>query len=1178
MSFSQIAQLEQAIAALEAQRAILGDAIVNTALAPMREKLAALKSAQAATEQRKQATILFADLAGFTSMAEALDPEEVRAIVDGYFKAVTQPILNYGGRIEKFIGDAIMAVFGIPTAQESDPARAVHAALAMHQALADFNRDLESARGLRLHMRIGINTGSILVGALGDEGGDFRVVGDAVNLASRLEHAAPVDGILISHDTYRHVRGIFDVQALAPMNVKGKTEPVAVYVVQRAKARTFHMRTRGVEGVETRLIGREAELGTLQTAFRAAVEDHTLQMVTVVGEAGIGKSRLLEEFETWLDTGTQPLWYFKGRADEGMSRLPYALLRDMLLFRFQILDSDPPAVARQKFEQGIVGFLRPSPAGSGEGGEGPRADPVEKAHFIGHLLGFDFSASPHLAGVLHDPAQVRNRALFYLAQFFQTVTQVQPTVILLEDIHWADQASLDAMEYLSRELRSVPTTTGRPLGIPLLIVSLTRPDLFERRPGWGAGHAFHTRVTLRPLTKRDSRRLVQEILRRVDRVPAALRDTVVNSAEGNPFYMEELIKMLIEAGVIVTAEEPADTASPPQRAKRRPTGNVEQGRQSWRVALERLKGIRVPPTLTGVLQARLDALTLEERETLKRASVVGQEFWDAVVAELHPQASPSRQPDMGETLAQLRQRELVYGREPSQFAGTHEYAFQHAILREVTYESVLRRERAPLHAQAAEWLIERSGARAGEYAGLIGEHYARAGQMEDAGRWYGRAARRAKAVFANATAMDFYTRALALAPSGGEPLEVLLEMGEVLTLIGQWAEAEAHYRRALELGEAQGNARVVAQARRGLGVVFEKRGAFEAALDWLGLAHAGFERLGERGEAAHTLTLIGRVHWARGHYAEARGVLELGLAQARAVGDRWTVALALNNLGNVAYNQADYTAARHWHEESLALKQRLNDKSGIAWSLNNLGNVAFSQGDYLTARARYEESLALKREIGDKRGIAGSVSALGNVAYSLDDYAAAQARYEESLALFRELGDKLGIAGLLNNLGNMAYVQADYTTAQARHEESLALRRAIGDDSGVAWSLNNLGNVAWSQGDYPIAQQRYAESLALNRDIDDKLGIACPLGGLAAVAVAVGEAERAAQLAGANQALLDALGAQLEPTEQAIYEAAVAAAQSALSADHWAAAWAAGRTMTLEQAVEYALEVEPGAR
>ena len=542
-----------------------------------------------------------------------------------------------------------------------------------------------------------------------------------------------------------------------------------------------------------------------------------------------------------------------------------------------------------------------------------------------------------------------------------------------------------------------------------------------------------------------------------------------------------------------------------------------------------------------------------------------------MVAELHAQASPSRQPDMGETLAHLRQRELVYGREPSQFAGTHEYAFQHALLREVTYESVLRRERAPLHAQAAEWLVERSGARVDEYAGLIGEHYARAGQPEDAGRWYTRAARRAKAVFANATAIDFYTRALALAPSGGEPLEVLLELGEVLTLVGQWAEAEAHYRRALDLGEQSDHPRAAAQAQRGLGILFEKRGGFEAALEWLGLAHAGFEKLSDGGEAAHTLALIGRVHWAQGHYTEARELLELALAQAQKVGDRWTVAVALNNLGNVAYNQADYTNARRWHEESLALKREIGDKSGIAWSLNNLGNVAFSQGDYLTARARYEESLALKREIGDKRGIAGSVSALGNVAYSQDDYATAQARYEESLALFRELGDQLGIAGLLNNLGNMAYVQADYTMAQARHEESLALRRAIGDDSGIAWSLNNLGNVAWSQGDYPTAQRRYAESLALNRDMDDKLGIACPLGGLAAVAVAMGETERAAQLAGANQALLEALGAQLEPTERAIYDAAVAAAQAALSGDQWATAWAAGQAMPLNEAVDYAL-------
>ncbi|MCW5853429.1 MAG: AAA family ATPase, partial [Anaerolineae bacterium] len=658
-------QLEQAIAALEAQRAILGDAVVNTALAPMREKLAALKAAHPpADAQRKLATILFADVSGFTALSETRDAEEVTELLNALWRRLDQAITSHGGLIDKHIGDSVMALWGVEHAREDDPERAIRAALAMQALLNDergmMNDDQRRVAGSSsfiahpsslLHLRIGLNTGPVLLGQVGTTR-EFTAMGDAVNLASRLEHAAPVDGILISHEVYRHVRGVFDVQALDPIPVKGKAEPVQVYVVQGAKPRAFHRPTRGVEGVETPMVGRETEFKALQHALETVAEDGELQVVTVVGEAGVGKSRLLSEFEHWLDVGSRQAWYFKGRVDAGMTAVPFALIRDVFAYRFGIQDSDPLETARHKLEHGVTGFM----AGD--------SDAVEKAHFIGHLLGFDFSASPHLTPVLADPNQIRQRAFYYLTQFFRAVTQGRttadggrktgddassprppssilgppsavgtrpssilgppssvgtppssvlgpsssvgfPAVILLEDIHWADDASLDLLDHLARELGPSESSLRRRPSLPLLIVALTRPTLFERRPLWGEGESFHTRLTLRPLDRRDSRRLVDEILRKAKYVPPELRDTIVAGAEGNPFYLEELIKMLVEAGVIVTRVEP------------------------WRVDLDRLNAVRVPPTLVGVLQARLDALAPAERETLKRASVVGQVFWDA---------------------------------------------------------------------------------------------------------------------------------------------------------------------------------------------------------------------------------------------------------------------------------------------------------------------------------------------------------------------------------------------------------------------------------------------------------------------------------------------------------------------------------------------------------------------
>jgi class 3 adenylate cyclase len=294
---TEMEQLEHAMAALEAQRSTLGDGVVDAALAPMRDKLAALKAQQPSTEQhRKQVTVLFADVSGFTAMSETMDAEDVTGVMNALWQRLDAAIASCGGAIDKHMGDAVMALWGVQTAHESDPEQAIRAALAMQAALAAFRDE----RGVRLAMRIGLNTGPVLLGEVGSTH-EFTAMGDTVNLASRLEHAAPVGGVLISHDTYRHVRGLFDVQALEPITVKGKAEPVRVYVVQSAKPRAFRLGTRGVEGVETRMIGREAELKRLQDAVHAILQDREMQAVTIVGEAGLGKSRLLYEFQSWLE-------------------------------------------------------------------------------------------------------------------------------------------------------------------------------------------------------------------------------------------------------------------------------------------------------------------------------------------------------------------------------------------------------------------------------------------------------------------------------------------------------------------------------------------------------------------------------------------------------------------------------------------------------------------------------------------------------------------------------------------------------------------------------------------------------------------------------------------------------------------------------------------------------------
>ncbi|MDT7808133.1 MAG: hypothetical protein QOJ70_1946, partial [Acidobacteriota bacterium] len=757
---------------------------------------------QQTTEQRKQLTVLFADLAGLAALTEGQDAEDVGELMGALWPLLDGLVEEHGGTVDKHVGETAVALWGVRGAREDDPERAVLAALAMQSAVAAFvaanlpravaartageggalsggstNEEAAATVGgdtARL-MRVGVSTGLVLLGEVGATG-ELTVTGDAVRLAARLQHEAPPGGVLISHDTYRHVRGVFDVHP--PETLKAaRGEPVQFYSVRQAKQRAFRVQTRGVEGVETRMVGRKGELRRLTDALESVFEEQELQVVTILGDAGLGKSRLLYEFSNWVELLPDTWYVFNGRAGESTQGLPYALVRDVFSFRFEIQDSDPPQVAREKLERGMISMCR----------DVPEPEVRMRAHFVGQLIGFDYSMSPHLSGIRDDARQVRDRAFRYAAQFFADISRAYPIVFYFDDIHWADDGSLDFIDHLARHCAQ----------LPLMMLCLARPSLLERRPAWGEGRERHARLNLQPLSKKESRQLVEEILRRAHGVPAELRELVVGGAEGNPFYVEELIKMFIDQRVIVP------------------------GAESWSVDMSRLGEAPTPPTLTGVLQARLDRLTPEEKTLLQRASVIGRVFWSGAVDHLGAlvtnaarrattpapdvPSTPSGGAEVGRVLESLRGKELVYRREASAFAGSREYIFKHALLRDVTYESVLKRDRREYHRRAADWLARHSGGRVGEYAGLIAEHYERAQAAEDAAEWYGRAGRQARETYAPETAIRYYRKALGFIPKpvGGEgPDDLALHalrmewyegLGEVLRVQARYSEAVEAY-------------------------------------------------------------------------------------------------------------------------------------------------------------------------------------------------------------------------------------------------------------------------------------------------------------------------------------------------------------------------------------------------
>jgi class 3 adenylate cyclase/tetratricopeptide (TPR) repeat protein len=1034
-----LASLERAIAALEAQRATLGDAVVDTALAPLLDKRAGMVGGRG-IEQRKLVTVLFADLVDFTVLSQSLDAEDVRSIVDRYFRPWHRVIDDHGGVVEKFIGDAVMAVFGLYRSQEDDPERAVRAALAMRGSLTELNDEFAQEYDARVAMRVGIDTGDVVVSTLGDRPGqDFVVVGEVVNRAARLQAAAPPGGVMISHDTRRHLRGAFVLDACPGLALKGIAQPVdAFVVVSEPPPGSALEEGHRIEGIQTRTVGRELELRRLQDLFNDVVDDRRWRVVTVLADAGLGKSRLLHDFSVGLLDVQEPVWRFRGRATPSSMNLPNALLHDVMAARLEIQESDESATVQAKWADGVGRLL-----GHGEVGVG-------NALVLATWLGFEVGEPPQLRSARLDPEGLSDRASSYLAEYFERFAADQPVVLLLEDLHWADDGSLSWLDAAASRLRDSP----------ILVVGTARPTLLERRPHWGEGLDHHVRLPLGRLSRRESRQLLTEILQRADHVPGSLSDLVVGVAEGNPFYIEELVKWLLEADVITRDED------------------------TWRVVEDRIDAVRVPPTLKGLLQARLDALAAAEREILDRASVIGRVFWDSAVDHLGREAADER----GEVTAAsgvldgLRAREVVYRRERSSFDDTTEFLFKHALLRDVAYDSVLKARRRAYHSRAGRWLertTERSR-RADQYAGLIAEHYDHGGDPV-AAEWYLRAGRQAAAVYANPEAVRLLGRGLELGPPPLLRFDLLLAREAVLDRMGDRTAQETDFA-AMERALAN----LDDPARRAQFLLRRSNWAFKhseyptgvtAALEAVAAARmAGDVAL----EAEAHLWAGSNLAWHR-RYDEAAVSLERALGQAQAAGAPRLVGETLRYLSMVANDRSEFAAARRFGEEALATSRQSDDLEGESMALAQLGNVFYNEGRYDEATAYFEQSLPVFRSSGHRYREAVATSNLGMLVLVQGYLADGRRMIHESLEQCLLLGDREAAATALGVLGELGRTTGDWAGARAHFAEALAEAENLGFAALVSDVQLGLGLVAAGEGSSSEAIERTATAVRFAR-------------------------------------------------------------------------------------------------
>ena len=1035
-------QIEIAISALEAQRAVLGAVLVDEAQAPLRARLATLGThqgtrADAATQTLKQVTLLFLDVVGSTTLSEQLDPEEVHASMDGTLARCTAIVLAHQGKVLNYAGDSLLAVFGADEVREDDPERAVQTGLALLQEGQRQGQLIKQRYGHSgFDVRVGVHTGGVLLG--GGVDGDGNIRGFAVNVAARMEQSAPVGALRISHDTYRHIRGVFDVTQQAPIQVTGVAEPMVTYLVQRCKPRAFRVVSRGVEGVETHMIGRDAELAQLQQAYQRLHEQGRLSIITVVAEAGLGKSRLLYEFQNWAETRPERFILFRGRARPTTQCQLFGLLRDMLAWRLQIVDGDSLAVARQKFEQGITPmFVTASGADMAQ----------EHAHLLGHLIGIDFSASPHIRGIQDDSQQLRDRGFHAAALLLRLIAAQnnKPILVLLDDLQWADDGSLDFLQYFLQVNCDVP----------ILLLGLTRPTLFERRSNWPGTDAAEL-IELRSLNPSASCLLANELLKKLPEIPAALRELITSGAEGNPFYMEELLKMLVDEGAIVT------------------------GTESWHLNRAQLLATRVPQSLTGVLQARLDGLQPAEKLALQQAAVIGFVFWDQALAAIDARSCAA--------LPGATRRELVIQHQETGLDGVREFVFQHQLLHQVIYETVLKPTRRACHAAVALWLSGLSSARAHDFLVVIAEHFERAGDSAQAAEYFTRAAEYAAARHAHEAALDYVAKALALteAPtsrstgkSSIEPDQRLLRWRlfdvreRTFDFLGMRSEQQAELATLQALADALGDDLrrcEVAQRRSTLAMRTGDYAVMEnAARAAMALAErAGDAILALRGQ--HRLALAMTYSGAT---AQGRTLAREGVVRARQLGVRQLEALFLNALSVIADLQVDRLVSLEMDEQDLLINRELGNRRGEAIALVNLGSGWLRLGADSQATRYLEDGLRVARAVGDRLTQANTLANLSALVLRRGDAALALAHAQMALDIASAVQSPEFEAIALYSLGNAELALGRQAAAISAFERSRLVALAIGSATQHDASAG-LARVALSQGDEVSAMQAVA--------------------------------------------------------------------------------------------------------
>ena len=1060
-----------------------------------REIDAHVHAGETTKEERRTVTILFADLSGYTAVSERLDPEAVKALVDRCLGRLGEEVARVGGRVDKFIGDNVMAIFGAPVAHEDDPERAVRAALGMQAAMSELNERLFADYGVEFALRVGVNTGEVLAGKVGDV---YTVIGDAVNVASRLESSASPGTITVGERTQRATSSAIEYEQLEPLQLKGKAEPVpgwrALSLLEEHTGAARRPRR------ESPLVGRDDEFTALEALFGRVVRNDASHLVTVFGQAGVGKTRLLRELERSLEARDPPVPVRRGRCLPFGSSIVYWPLSEMLRAECAIVDGDATDVAWAK----LTDRLGPLLANDSSPEEATR-----RIAPLARLLGLE---SPDATGSPErDDAQVARESFFAAVRaWLEAVAHEEPLVLAWEDIHWADEGMLDLIEYLSQWLRE-----------PVLQVCLARDELLERRPSWGASRRTATSMFLDPLGPADTRELIGGLLHAAG-ATRELLERLAERAEGNPLFAEEMVQRLAEEGGAVTIE--------------------------------------LPDTVQGLLAARLDSLEPFERHLVAHASVVGRTFWEGALAPV----AAAEGGDLRAALATLREKDIIVPGEGERLADEQELAFKHVLIRDVAYETLPKAVRARKHFEVGLFIEERAGERRHEVVALLAEHYGRAATLGEEVRldpdelaplrskaleFLEAAGDAEAALYSNQEALAHYELAASLgrgdqarqARIGEKQGDLALRLGRVDAAIEVWQQGLEHH-------SEQEHLEHVAELHRKIGAALAHKGERTKAIEhhqkginlikdgppslalvrlyeeaaWLYMqvgdnmlaiyasekALRLAERLGEVRAASRAHGIFGRVFGRIGDTAKARENLERAIELARDSDENETV-LAVLALGHHLENaEGDYPAAGSSYTEALTLAQRIGDVPAQIELHAALAQLAFYRCDWEQVRHSNDASA----ELAEREGLIGKLclpyTLRGLLQWREGDWDASAQLFRRAHELAEQVGWSevafdalLGLAVTQRDRGDFAEAQATLTQAlevceragligQTIQATSMrALMFALVQEDALAGEAAQQATELADRVHYPVGQAAVLEARGMTGELPEALNL-----------------------------------------------------------------------------------------